>query len=145
MRHYETIFILKPTLAEDEYKETLEKYSDLIEKSKGILIKTEEWGKQDLAYLVKKFDKGFFILLNYCGEPGITDRLERDMKIDERVIRFQTVKLADKADPDKLKREAESAVPPEEEPGGEEGVSEKAEASPEQGGSATGEVSDGVQ
>lgn len=144
MRHYETIFILKPTLGEDEYRETLGKYSTIIEKSKGSLIKTEEWGKQDLAYMVKRFDKGFYVLFDYCGTPGITDRLERDMKIDDRVLKFQTVKLADKADPEKLRQEAESTSSGKEEPEGEPGAPEETGTGAEKETTGTDEVGDGV-
>ncbi len=106
MKHYETIFIANPTLGDEEYRDILKKFLDSIETLKGVIIKTEEWGKQKLAYQLKKFDNGFYVLIEYCGDSGITAELERNLKLDERVLKYQTVKLADKADPEALIQKA---------------------------------------
>jgi len=102
MRNYETIYIMNPNLAEDDYKESVNKFNILIEKQKGVIIKTEEWGKQKLAYELKKFDTGTYVLVNYCGESGVSAELERSLKLDDRVLLYQTVKLADEVDPQEL-------------------------------------------
>jgi len=102
MRNYETIFVVNPTLGEEEHKEVLKKYSTLVERQKGILIRIEEWGVQRLAHAVKRFDKGSFVLMNYCGPSGVTSDLERDLKLDDRIFRFQTVKIAEDVDPQEL-------------------------------------------
>ena len=102
MRNYETIFVVNPTLGEEEYKELLKKYSALVERQKGILIRIEEWGVQRLAHAIKRFDKGSFVLMNYCGPSGVTSELERDLKLDDRIFRFQTVKIAEDVDPQEL-------------------------------------------
>ena len=82
MRHYETIYIVNPNLADEEYKEAVKKFNSLVEKKKGIIVKVQEWGKQRLAYEVKKFDKGSYVMMEYCGETEITDEHERDIKLD---------------------------------------------------------------
>ena len=102
MRHYETIYIVDPNLSDEEYGDVTKKFNNLIEKQKGVIIKTDEWGAQKLAYRVKKFDKGSYVLVDYCAEPGITSVIERDLKLDDRILKYQTVKLADKADPQEL-------------------------------------------
>ena len=102
MKHYETIYIANPNLGDEEYGDILTKFRDSIEKLKGIIIKTEEWGKQKLAYELRKFDSGFYVLTEYCGDPGMTGELERNLKLDERILKYQTVKLADTADPEVL-------------------------------------------
>jgi small subunit ribosomal protein S6 len=102
MRHYETIYIVDPNLSDEEYGDTTKKFNNLIEKHKGVIIKTDEWGAQKLAYRVKKFDKGFYVLVDYCGNPGLTAELERDLKLDSRIIKYQTVNLADHVDPEEL-------------------------------------------
>ena len=102
MRHYETIFIVNPNLSEEDYRDVLNKFTNMIEKQKGVLVRVEEWGSQKLAYVVKKFDKGLFVLMNYCGMPGLVAEIERDLKLDDRVLKYQTVKLADKVDPQEL-------------------------------------------
>jgi small subunit ribosomal protein S6 len=102
MRQYETIFIVNPTLVEETYREVVNKFKNTIEKQKGVIVKAEEWGTQRLAYTVKKFDRGAYVLLNYCGDAGVTSELERDLKLDDRVIKYQTVKLAEEVDPQVL-------------------------------------------
>lgn len=107
MKYYETLYIINPNLPEEDYRETLLKFNNLIEKNKGVLIRVEEWGKKSLAYPVKKFDKGYYVLVRYCGEPETASELERDLRLDDRSIRFQTIKLSDQADPEELKSRAE--------------------------------------
>jgi small subunit ribosomal protein S6 len=102
MRNYETIIIVNPTLGEEDYKEVLKKYSTLVERQKGLIVRIEEWGVQRLAHAVKRFDKGAFVLMNYCGPSGVTSDLERDLKLDDRIFRFQTVKIAEDVDPQEL-------------------------------------------
>ena len=107
MRHYETLYIINPELDDENYKAVIDKFRDLIEKEKGIIVKLDEWGKQRLAYLVKKFDQGAYVLMDYCGGPGVTAVLERDLKLDDRILKYQTVKLADEVDPQALVQKEE--------------------------------------
>ena len=102
MRHYETIYIVNPNLSDEDYNEISEKFNNLIENQKGVIIKTQKWGKQRLAYAIKKFYNGFYILVDFCADPGVTSELERNLKLDENILKYQTVKLADKADPQEL-------------------------------------------
>ena len=132
MRHYETIFIVNPNLSEEEYGEILKKFRDLIDKSKGIMIKVEEWGKQKLAYQLMKFDSGFYVLFDYCGEAGMTVELERILKLDEKILNYQTIKLADQADPEALIQKEEQTRK-EQTLKAAEAASAKGEESPEAG------------
>ena len=139
MRNYETIFVVNPTLGEEGYKEVLKKVSALVEKQKGIIVRIEEWGVQRLAHAVKKFDKGAFVLVNYCGPSGVTSELERDLKLDDRIFRFQTVKIAEDVDPQELilkeKEKKEPAVQ-------QEAPSQSEAAVQDQGNQPEKEVSD---
>jgi len=102
MRHYETIYIVNPNLSDEEYHEVINKFNNLIENQKGVIVQTQEWGKQRLAYSIKKFYNGFYVLVDFCAEPGVTAELVRNLKIDERILKYQTIKLADKVDPQEL-------------------------------------------
>lgn len=102
MRHYETIYIINPNLGDEDYHEIIAKVNNLIENQKGVLVKTQEWGKQRLAYAVRKFYYGFYVLVDFCAEPGVTAELERSLKLDDNILKYQTVKLADDADPQEL-------------------------------------------
>jgi small subunit ribosomal protein S6 len=102
MRHYETIYIVSPNVSDNDYGDVVNKFRDILEKNKAITIKVEEWGKQKLAYTIKKNDKGSYILIEYCGGPDLIGRFERDLKLDERILKYQTVKLDDNIDPEAL-------------------------------------------
>jgi small subunit ribosomal protein S6 len=112
MRHYETIFIVHPNLNDEECKEVIRKFGGLLERYKGVLVKVEEWGNQRLAYRVKKSDRGHFILMSYCAEPGLIPELERDMKLDDRILKYQSVKISDHADPNELIRKQQESQKP---------------------------------
>jgi small subunit ribosomal protein S6 len=102
MRHYETIYILNPNLSDEDYHQIINKFNKLIEGHKGVIIKTQEWGKQRLAYAINKFHNGFYVLVSFCANPGVTAELERTFKIEENILKYQTIKMADNADPQEL-------------------------------------------
>ena len=107
MRYYETLYIINPDLPDDDYRGVVIKFNDLVGKHKGVLTKVDEWGIKSLAYSVQKFNRGSYVLLQYCGEPGITAELKREMGLDDRVIKYQTIKLSDNADPEALKADGD--------------------------------------
>jgi small subunit ribosomal protein S6 len=102
MRHYETIYILNPNLSDEDYHGIINKFNKLIENHKGVIIKTREWGKQRLAYAINKFNNGFYVLVSFCANPAVTAELERNFKIEENILKYQTIKVTDNADPQKL-------------------------------------------
>lgn len=102
MRHYETLYIISPELGDEDYKAVVNKHKDLIEKEKGVIVKLDEWGKRKLAYELKKYDQGFYVLMDYCGERGLTDEIAKALKLDDRVLKYQTIKLADNVNPEDL-------------------------------------------
>ncbi len=123
MRYYETIYIINPDLSDDENKGVVAKYNDLIEKGKGVIIKVDEWGSRTLAYAIKKFNKGYYVLLQYCGEGNIIAGIERGLRLDERILQYQTVKLSDDINPEDLIAKADEDKVDEvaEEPSAQEG------------------------
>jgi small subunit ribosomal protein S6 len=108
MRYYETLYLINPNLADDDYSDVVTKFRDFVEKNKGVIVKVDEWGKKTLAYEVKNFDKGYYVLLSYCGEPDLITLLKREFKLDERIIKYQTIKLSDSEDPEALKQQSEA-------------------------------------
>jgi len=105
MRYYETLYLVRPDLDPEAYKEVIQKYNDIIEKNGGIVVKVDEWGKRDLAYEVRKFKDGFYVLVRFCGNAELPEKLQRNFRIDERVLKFMVVKLKDKVNPDELIKE----------------------------------------
>jgi len=102
MNHYETIYIVNPTLDDDSLKEAIDKFSDLIKKLKGYIVKVNEWGKRKLAYEVKRFDKGYYVVLDFCALPKMVTELERNLKLDDRILKYITVKIDENVDPKDL-------------------------------------------
>ena len=102
MRRYETIYIVNPNLDDEALKEVVTKFSDLIKKQKGSIIKIDEWGKRKMAYEVKRFDKGHYVLLDFCGLPEMVTELERNLKLDDRILKYSTVKIDEDVDPAEL-------------------------------------------
>ena len=102
MRYYENLYIINPNLAEEDYRAVVAKFTDAVGKNKGVVTKVDEWGKKTLAYDIKKFDKGYYVLLQYCGEAGLTAELKREMSLDDRILKYQIIKLSDNADLEEL-------------------------------------------
>lgn len=110
MRRYETILITHVDLSEDELSSLITRYGDIITGQRGILVKVERWGKRRLTYLIKKQARGFYILIDYAGVGAVVNELERNLKIDDKILKFMTVLKADKVDPEVLEKEIAKAA-----------------------------------
>jgi len=113
MRRYETIFIVRPNIAEDEIDAVINRTSSIIEGDSGTIIKVDKWGLKKLAYLIKKESQGYYVYVDYAGMPASVSEVERIFRIDDKILKYLTVKLADSCDPEALKEElanAESAA-----------------------------------
>lgn len=107
MNTYESIFILKPTLNDEDVQKTVVKLEGIV-KQGGELIATENWGKKRLAYEVMKERKGIYVLLRFRGKGDLITELEKNYRFDDNVIKFLTVKLDKKGVELLKKREMES-------------------------------------
>ncbi len=90
MNNYETVFILTPVLSEDQMKEAVGKFTDLIAENGGELVNREEWGLRKLAYPIAKKSTGYYIFLEFKAEPSFINTLEVNYRRDEKVLRFLT-------------------------------------------------------
>lgn len=94
MRHYELVFVLKPTLSEEELTQKLESIRTLIEQNDGSIAEIQKWGRKNLAYPIQKFNSGYYYLINYStANNKLPSLLEYNLRIDEDVIRFLNMKL----------------------------------------------------
>ena len=93
MNCYETVFILTPVLSDDQMKEAVEKFKDVLVQNGAEIVNEELWGLKKLAYPIQKKSTGFYCLLEFKGEPTIVKKLEVAYRRDERVIRFLTFRL----------------------------------------------------
>ena len=94
MRRYETIYILRPTLSEDEITKVVENTSQIILDEKGTIIELNKWGMKKLAYLIKKESQGYYVYCDYAGSPAAVAEIERKFRIDDSVLRYLTIKTA---------------------------------------------------
>ncbi|HPZ44320.1 MAG TPA: 30S ribosomal protein S6 [Bacillota bacterium] len=92
MRKYEVIFILRPDLDEEKNTEVIEKFKTLIESHGGEILKLDKWGKRKLAYEVKKFREGLYVLIQMKAESKVATELDRVFKITDEVLRHMIIR-----------------------------------------------------
>ena len=93
MNQYETVFILTPVLSDDQMKEAVKKYEDFLTNTGSEIVHEEHWGMRKLAYPIQKKSTGFYHLIEFKAEGEVIANVETELKRDERVLRFLTVKL----------------------------------------------------
>lgn len=91
MRRYETVVVLHPDLPEAQTRETIDRAKRLIDGAGGEVQQVQEWGMRDLAYPIRKLNRGYYALLEYRSDPGVVKELERTLKIADEVLRFVSV------------------------------------------------------
>ncbi len=90
--YYETMYILRPDIPEEEVDSHLKKYSELLEKSGTEVLDSQMRGKRRLAYPISKHKEGIYVQLSHQGNGQQVALLERAMRLSEDVIRYLTVK-----------------------------------------------------
>ena len=93
MNQYETVFILTPVLSDEQMKETVAKFKNLLTDKGAEILNEETWGLKKMAYPIQKKSTGFYCLIEFKAEPNVINTLETGFRRDEKVIRFMTVKL----------------------------------------------------
>lgn len=91
LKHYETVYITDPSLSETENKTIHEKIDGVISKFDGQMKHRDDWGLRELAYQINKESNGHYFVMTYSGKGGVVEEIERNFKINEKVIRFLTV------------------------------------------------------
>lgn len=92
MKRYEVIAIAKSDLSEEDVTTLIERIQKIITKRKGLIVKIDKWGKRRLAYEINKQKDGYYFLIELVGDGPIIDEIERNYKIDDRILKFITIK-----------------------------------------------------
>jgi len=92
MNQYETVFILTPVLSDEQMKEAVEKFKGILKDASAEVFSEENWGLKKLAYPIEKKSTGFYVMLEYKAAPTVIKNFELQLRRDERVLRFLTVK-----------------------------------------------------
>ena len=93
MNLYEHTIIARQDTSPSEIKQLTEKYSKIIEKNEGQVVKTENWGLLNLSYLIKKNRKGSYIHLKIKGKGNVISELEKNESLDKKLLRYLTVRV----------------------------------------------------
>ena len=90
--YYETMYILRPDIAEDEVANHIDKYNKLLKKLGGTILDSQMRGKRRLAYPIAKHREGIYVQLSHQGDGQHVFKIEKAMRLSEDVIRYLTVK-----------------------------------------------------
>ena len=93
MNLYEHTIIARQDASPSEIKQLTEKYSNIVKKNEGEIVKTENWGLLNLSYLIKKNKKGSYIHFKFKGNGRIINELEKNELLDKKLLRSLTVKV----------------------------------------------------
>ena len=110
MKRYETIFISDPDLSDEGRAPLFDRVKDLITQHEGFLVKMDPWGTRKLAYDIKRKTRGYYTLVDFCGNGELVSEMERFFRIDDRVLKFMSVLLAEKVDLEEIRREMAEAA-----------------------------------
>ena len=90
--YYETMYILRPDIAEDDVNNHIDKYNKLLEELGGTILDSQMRGKRRLAYQIAKHREGIYVQLSHQGDGQHIFKIEKAMRLSEDVIRYLTVK-----------------------------------------------------
>lgn len=93
MQVYESIFIVRPSLSDDDISKIIEKMKGVLERAGASLLSVENWGKKKLAYEMSRERKGLFVNLHFRSGGEAVSELERSYRLEDAVIKFLTVRL----------------------------------------------------
>ncbi len=105
MRRYESVWVVNGDLPDEEVKSAIDKFSRIITSQGGTLVGLEEWGRRKLAYKIQGTYRGYYVLADFAGTPDTVKELERNYRIDDRIIRYLTSKKADQVNLEGLQAE----------------------------------------
>ena len=108
MRMYETIFIADPDLQDEVRKDLFEKFKNILVQEGGILANFDDWGNKKLAYEIAKKSRGHYVCMTYGGTGTLITELERNFRLDDKVLKYMTILLEKDIDPEALKQQIDA-------------------------------------
>lgn len=120
-REYETIYILRPDVDPESAERVQTRVADAISREHGTLVKVEAWGRRRLAYPLGNLRRGVYVYVKYVGGGGLVAEVERNLKLQDAVVKFMTMLISDEVDVALLHVDPEETklgkldLPPEEE------------------------------
>jgi len=93
VRNYEVVFVAAPTLASEELDGFINHIQTVVEGKNGKVVKVDNWGKKSLAYKIKRFREGYYVVLTIEGDGGAIAELERRFRVTDYIIRYISVRI----------------------------------------------------
>jgi small subunit ribosomal protein S6 len=97
MRTYETLVLLSPELGTENRQEVVDALTGIISREGGHTVTADQWPARELAYPVRKFTRGYYVRFEYAAPAQLVAELERNIRLDENILKFLTIKLDDAA------------------------------------------------
>jgi small subunit ribosomal protein S6 len=110
MRRYEQVYILRPSLSENEISTAIENTNSIVLGDQGTIIQLDKWGMRKLAYPIKKETQGFYVFCDFAGTPKAVAEIERKFRIDDAVLKYMSVKIADSISDEEITAAQETAA-----------------------------------
>lgn len=101
-REYETIYIMRPDIDAESAEKVGTRLSEVVGREKGTLTKVEFWGRRRLAYDIAKHRRGIYVYLKYLGDGKVVSEVERNLRLSDGVLKYQTVLLRTNVETDKV-------------------------------------------
>jgi small subunit ribosomal protein S6 len=111
LREYETIFLVRPDLADDLVDKIVDRMRGIVHRDGGKVIKVENWGKKKVAYEVKKHLRAIFVRFLYLGNTHMVAEFERNLRMTDDVLKYQSLKISENVDPGARQVEADVKLP----------------------------------
>lgn len=92
MNKYELLYIISSSVAEEQREELIKKINSLVEKDGGVIESVDKWGMKKLAYPIDYRNEGFYVLVNFSGNPSIIKEMNSLMNITEAIVRQMFIK-----------------------------------------------------
>lgn len=102
---YETVYITSPELTDEGRMTLQEKLQNIAEQFQGVTVLTEDWGKRKMAYPIQKETRGNYFYFVYTGKPGVVHEVERNLRLQDKVLRFLTINLESEFDADQFRKQ----------------------------------------
>ncbi len=92
MRPYEVMYILAPALSAEELTALVDRFNELITSMGGTVEKVDRWERRQLAYELKRFRDGYYVVVNFQGDPALETEMDRQMKLTEPILRHMILR-----------------------------------------------------
>lgn len=117
MNYYETIFILNPDLSPEDDEKTRERMAEVVREQGGEIHVVDDWGVKRLAYEVKKHNRGHYVLMQFAGDVGVLNELQRNYRVNDGVIKYMSLRIDQKSlqavQPKEVETSSETPTEPE--------------------------------